>query len=282
MLGQVYKVQTDSYLVKCGESLIIVGARGIVKKKGEVLLVGDFVEVENGVITNVLPRKNRFIRPSVSNVDVVIIVVSPEPKPDYYLIDKLLINCAKESVDVVFAVNKCDVESDLFNSLKKEYSMLNVKLFSVSALSGHGINELKEYLSGKFSVLAGQSAAGKTSLINAMFNLDLKTGELSNIGRGKHTTTRSEIFEYQNIKVIDSPGFAVIDADVLFDELSDYYPEYFSVSNQCKFRGCKHINEPDCKVKQLVDDGVFSKERYNRYVEIYNDLVKRRKIYEKN
>ena len=115
-----------------------------------------------------------------------------------------------------------------------------------------------------------------------MFNLQLKTGEMSKILRGKHTTTRSEIFEQDNIRIIDSPGFAVIDAMVELDELSSCYPEYVEVENQCKFRGCSHVNEPQCKVKELVSLGVLSKNRYERYVEIYNEISKRRIVYEKN
>ena len=138
-------------------------------------------------------------------------------------------------------------------------------------------------LSDKLAVLAGQSAVGKTSIVNAMFGLDLKTGELSEkIVRGKHTTTRSEIFEVEDVKIIDSPGFAVIDADVDVKLLPECYNEYFNVSSMCKFRGCTHISEPECKVKELVQSGKLSKQRYERYVEIYNELSTRRTIYEKN
>ncbi len=259
LTGQVYKVQSDTYLVKCENDTFVCNSRGVVKKRGDSIVVGDFVTVENKVIKGVLERKNRFIRPSVSNVDMVVLLISPEPKPDYYLIDKVIVNAIKEGVSIIFAVNKADNEYDLYNEICLEYKDLDIEILKISAKTGQGVQQLKEKLKGKLAVLVGQSAVGKTSLVNAMFGLNLKTGELSDIGRGRHTTTRSEIFEIEGIKVVDSPGFAVIDAEVSAQEFPEYYEEYFNVSNECRFRGCRHIDEPDCKVKQLVDEGVFLK-----------------------
>ena len=283
MLGQVYKAHSDKYLVCCGKKLYKCGARGVLKIKGDGICVGDYVEFEKGVIINVLQRKNRFIRPSVTNVDVIVAVVSPLPKPDFYLIDKLLISAIKEDADFIIAVNKTDIDDTLYKSVLEEYGNLGYSIVEVSAKDGQGIDTLKNMLKGKLSVLAGQSAAGKTSIINSMFGLELKTGDLSEkIARGKHTTTRSEIFEFDDYKIVDSPGFAVIEAMVALNELPECYPEYFEVSSMCKFRGCAHVNEPDCKVKELVDEGKLSKNRYVRYVEIYNEISKRREIYEKD
>ncbi len=282
MKGQIYKALTDSYWVNCDGKLYKCGAKGLLKFKRNTLSVGDFVEFDKSVIINIDERKNSFIRPNVSNIDLVVGVISPEPKPDYYLIDKLIINANKENVDVLLVVNKTDIDNGVFDSVKKEYFNIVSGVLGVCAKTGEGLNVLKQKLSGKLSVLAGQSAVGKTSLINAIFNKNQKVGDLSDkISRGKHTTTRSEIFEQDDIKLIDSPGFAVIDANVLCEDIANYYFEYLEHSNECKFRGCKHISEPDCKIKRLVNDGVLSKERYDRYVEIYKDISKRRKIYEK-
>lgn len=282
LIGQVYKVQSDKYLVKCENQILTCNSRGKVKKRGDSIVVGDFVRLEDKVIVEVLERKNRFIRPNVSNVDQIVLLISPEPKPDFYLIDKVLVNAVKEGVKVTFAINKIDNSTDLYDEICLEYKDLNLEICKISAKTGQGVQELKERLKGKLSVLVGQSAVGKTSLVNAMFNLNLKTGELSDIGRGKHTTTRSEIYEIDGIKVVDSPGFAVIDADVSAEDFPEYYEEYFNVSSECRFRGCRHIDEPDCKVKQLVADGLLSRNRYQRYTEIYQNLLKRRKIYEKD
>lgn len=283
MTGQVYKVHTDSYSVKIEEKLNRCGARGILKRKGEGISVGDIVDIENDTIKSIHKRKNKFIRPNVANIDLIAAVISPEPKPDFYLIDKLYLNAVKEGVEFFIVVNKTDMNADLFSVIQQEYGSLGVEIVSVSAKDGVGFDLLKNKLNGKLTVLAGQSAAGKTSIVNKLFGLDLKTGEVSEkIARGKHTTTRSEIFEKDNIKIIDSPGFAVIDAVVDLIDLPKCYPEYFEVEHLCKFRGCSHISEPDCKVKELVNSGVLSKKRYERYIEIYEEISKRRIIYEKN
>ncbi len=282
-IGQVYRAHSNKYFVKIGDELIRCGARGLLKLNKDEILVGDFVDVENDTIVSVKERKSRFIRPNVSNVDNIIAVVSPQPKPDYYLLDKLYINAQKEGVDFYIVVNKSDIKSDVYQQIESEYSNLDVKFLSVCAKTGQGIDKLRQVLSRKLSVLAGQSAVGKSSIINAMFDMQLKVGDLSKkIERGKHTTTRSEIFEAGDIKIVDSPGFAVIDANVEAKEISLFYPEYLSVASECKFRGCSHINEPQCKVKELVESGALSKERYERYIEIYNELQNRRIIYEKN
>ena len=253
----------------------------VVRSLQEELCVGDYVTVSNGAIVGVNERKNKFVRPKVANVDLIVAVLSCEPKPDLLLVDKLCINAIKEGVQLVFVVNKADLDEKLFDYVKNEYGGLGFKVLNVSSKTGEGIGELRSILLNKLSVLAGQSAVGKTSLVNALFGLELPTGNLSDkILRGKHTTTRSEIFEYESVRLIDSPGFAVIDAMVEINELPNCYPEYVKYSNLCKFRGCTHISEPDCEVKKMVEQGVLSKERYERYKDIYLDLSKRRKNYE--
>ncbi|MBQ8427269.1 MAG: ribosome small subunit-dependent GTPase A [Clostridia bacterium] len=262
-IGQVYKASSNKYVVRCNDEAFKCTARGVLKIKGDGICVGDIVKISENSIEEVLPRKNRFVRPSVSNIDLIVIVIAPEPKPDLILIDKLVLNAIKEDTPVIFAVNKSDISSKLIDQLKSEYSSLDLTFIQTNTLTGEGVEELKELLKGKLSVLAGQSAVGKTSLVNALFGLSLETGELSEkILRGKHTTTRSEIFENNQIKLIDTPGFAVIDAQVELDELHACYTDYLSVSNECRFRGCSHINEPDCAVKSRVKDGIFSKDRY--------------------
>lgn len=283
MQGQIYKLHSNFYTIKCGDTLYSCGARGVLKIKSDGLCVGDYVEFDGKAIKKVMERKNRFIRPNVANIDAVVIVTSPAPAPDFYLIDKLILNSVKEDVEIIIVVNKTDVDETIVDKIKCEYQALNVKILPISVYENKGVEEIKSLLKDKLSVLAGQSAVGKTSLINLLFNLNNKTGELSDkIVRGKHTTTRSEIFEKDGIKLIDSPGFAVIDADVSIDELPECYPEYLEVSHLCKFRGCTHVNEPQCKVKELVEKGILSKDRYERYVEIYEQVSKRRVIYEKD
>lgn len=284
MKGQVVKVCSDAYFVLSENEKISqkCSARGLLKHKKAELFVGDFVEYENGVIKSVYERKNTFVRPSVVNIDIVAIVVSFEPEPDYLLIDKLILNAEKSGVDKILVVNKTDADGELFSSIKKEYASAVSAVFAVSAKNGSGISELLKYLDGKLTVLAGQSAVGKTSLINEIFGARFKTGELSEkSARGRHTTTFSAIHIADNLKIIDSPGFAVINAFIEKDELKDYYPEFIGFADKCRFRGCLHLSEPNCAVKNAVDDGIISEKRYSRYVEIYNEISTKGKNYGK-
>jgi ribosome biogenesis GTPase len=133
-------------------------------------------------------------------------------------------------------------------------------------------------LARKLVLFAGQSAVGKTSLVNSIFGLNLRTGVLSEkTSRGKHTTTYSEIHTVFGTGIIDTPGFAVIDAEVKSNDLADFYPEYFERLKDCKFRGCNHAEEPDCAVKRDVENGILSKERYLRYLQIRNELIEKEK-----
>ena len=173
MKGQIYKALTDSYWVNSENKLYKCGAKGLLKYKRNTLSVGDYVEIDKGVITKVEGRKNSFIRPNVANIDLVVGVISPEPKPDYYLIDKLLINALKENVDILIVVNKNDLDNSVFESVKKEYVNIVGDILAVSTRTGEGLDVLKQKLTGKLSVLAGQSAVGKTSIVNTMFKKNL-------------------------------------------------------------------------------------------------------------
>lgn len=283
MTGQVCKAHSSNFFVKSGDEVYKLCARGILKRKGDNILIGDYVEFSQGVITKVLDRKNFFVRPSVANIDSVIVVISPEPKPDFLLIDKLLINAFNQNIDVFFAINKSDLDDGLYDSVVKEYRACDIKFLKISAKDRSGTDDLKSLLKGRLNLLAGQSAVGKTSLVNALFGLELKTGELSEkILRGRHTTTYSEIHEYDGVRIIDSPGFAVIEAEIAADGLPSLYPEFCAYSENCRFRSCTHINEPDCKVKEAVSSGLISESRYGRYLEIYSESTKRRNKNERN
>ncbi len=280
MIGRLIKVCSNGYTVRCEEKDYPCKAKGKLKISGEGLFVGDYVEVKDGIITKILPRKNKLIRPRVSNVDAIVVVIAVEPKPDYYLVDKVVLSGIKNDIETIILVNKMDKDASLFESVKREYEGV-AKVYSVSAKDKVNVEEIKKFLQNKTVVLAGQSAVGKTTLVNAIFSLDLRVGELSEkIQRGKHTTTYSQIFIKDNISVIDSPGFAQIEAFVDLEELPNLYQEYLDYAKGCRFRGCTHTGEPDCKVKKAVEEGKLSKERYDRYVEIYNQIKCRRKDYE--
>ena len=282
MKGLLKKVCSNGYFVRVDGVDYPCKARGKLKLLSSGLSVGDFVEVENGIITKVYERKNSLIRPRVSNIDGVVIVIAPEPKPDFYLVDKVLIASNKLGVETLIAVNKSDKKTNLIKEVLSQYKNV-CKVIEISAKEGSGIEDVKDFLRDKTVVFAGQSAVGKTSLLNTLFSLDLRVGELSEkIARGKHTTTYSEIFIKDGMTVIDTPGFAVIEAEVSEDEISSLYPEYEELAVNCRFRGCSHTGEPDCAVIEAVESGKLSKERHIRYCEFITEIKNRRKDYDKN
>ena len=277
-LGLVVRSHGSEYFVRCGEEIYRLTARGKMKGKTEIL-VGDRVEFESGAITAVLPRSSRFIRPSVANVELVAAVLSPEPKPDFLMLDKLLASANKEGVEVVFVVNKNDLGEAIFRQVKEEYKGAGAEIFSVSAETGENLAALKERLKGRLTAFAGQSAVGKSSLINAMFGADLRVGDLSAIGRGKHTTTFSCIYFYGDWKIVDTPGF-VLETDIGEKELMRFYPEFETHLNECRYRGCAHAGEAGCAIAALAESGEISPARYARYLEILRQIKERRKRYE--
>lgn len=279
MTGRVIKGVASDFLVESGGKEYKCAARGRLKLDGEIL-VGDFVEIEiikgGNVITKVLPRKNALIRPYVANIDVAIIVIAPLPKPDLILVDKIIINSLKNGIEPIIAVNKNDLSDAEFNNeIAADYK--NVTGVHVcSAATGEGIEELFKILSGKVACLAGQSAVGKSSILNAFLGFErFETGELSKkIARGRHTTRKTELIRAGDCWIIDTCGFSMLELEADFDpaELALYYDDYFELGKSCRFKGCTHTAEPDCAVREAAEKGDLSKNRYTRYIELYNYL----------
>ncbi|MBQ9710306.1 MAG: ribosome small subunit-dependent GTPase A [Clostridia bacterium] len=246
------------------------------KIKSLGIVTGDYVEFDEKALTVnkvVLPRKSCFIRPSVANVDAVNIVIASPPKPDYLMIDKLIISLMAQGVEVVLVVNKTDLGHDVYSDVKKNYGDIGCPIVSVSALTGEGVAEWKALLKGKLVAFAGQSAVGKSSLVNALFGLNLKTNDVSEkTQRGRHTTTVAQIYDMDDVRIVDTPGFSVIKPDISYRDLGLFYPEYFSRLQDCKYRGCTHSGEPGCAVKEAVDKGELCRDRYLRYKTIFDEL----------
>ncbi|MBE5756873.1 MAG: ribosome small subunit-dependent GTPase A [Clostridiales bacterium] len=283
MKGQVIRVHSDTFYVYDGENTISCRAKGNFKIKKDSLIVGDYVEFDENekVITKICERKNLFIRPSVANVDQIFILIAPLPKPDFLLIDKLLVNAFRKDVKISIIINKSDLGADeLYQETIEEYEESGIEIYKISSKDDKNLEFIKEKLKGNLTVLAGQSAVGKTSLVNALFGYSLKTGDLSEkINRGKHSTTYSNIYFVGDIKIIDTPGFAVIETEEFFkdEDIKDYYPEYVEASNFCKFRDCKHVNEPGCEVLRLIKEGKLSAVRHQRYLELLKENDERKK-----
>ncbi len=275
LIGQIIKVKKSFCEVKA-EQIINCSVRGNVKKLRPV--VGDMVEIDkDNAICSILPRNSYFIRPLCANVDCVNIVLASVPKPDFLVVDRLIAMAIHGGAKVILTVNKSDLSTEVADYVNENYNSVVDKIFIVSAVNKSGTEKLKEYLTGKLVVFAGQSAVGKTSLINGIFSENFKVGELSRkTQRGKNTTTASSIIEDSGIRVMDTPGFTSLYAlNIPLEELKNCYPEF--ANKNCYFNDCNHLSEPDCGVKKALEQGEISVDRYNRYKTIYNE-IKEQKI----
>lgn len=245
------------------------------------IVIGDNVDVveneyskDKYVITHVYPRKNIIPRPYVANIDKLFILIAIEPKPDFLLIDKLVIYCKINNIEPIIVINKYDLASDEFiESVKLEYSF--IKVFVISAKMGIGIEDVKNNLINNLSAVCGQSAVGKSSFINALLpHLQLETQGLSEkIARGKHTTRVNQIYIGDDFMIADTPGFSSLELDMDYKSLDEYYDEFEPYMHDCKYVDCSHIKEgKDCAVYLAVKDGKINEQRYIRYVELYKKL----------
>lgn len=286
MKAQVIKIMGKDIVSKLDDgSLVKCDCLGNVKKQGK-LLVGDYVEVAKNlgtsdryIISKIYPRINQMLRPPLANLNQLIIVLSVKPKPDFYLVDKLIIYCIKNNISVSLLVNKLDIMTNkqMLDIVDQYKTVVNSIMFA-SALTGDNIADLKEMLKGKISAFVGQSAVGKSSLLNAINpNLMLKTNVLSRkVERGKHTTRHCEIYTLENdIHIADTPGFSMLDIlDIAPQNLKDYYLDFTPFAEDCEYADCNHISNKgkNCEVINAVEKKKLNKNRYLRYVELYKKL----------
>lgn len=276
--GKVTKIVSNRYTVRGSDGKEYRAyARGKLRLQGDIY-VGDNVKLvfERGdaIIDVVKPRANQLVRPFVANVDSALIVVAKEPEPDMLLIDKIIINCHLEGIKPVLIYNKADLASDKeIDDLFAPY-IDYMDCVKVSAMEKIGLEELRPYIENKVVCFAGQSAVGKTSLLNAILDLNLKTDGLSaKIKRGKNTTRHVEIYEALGGDVMDTCGFSMLSiVSINPEELIYYYPDFIEYQDDCRFKSCTHREEPDCAVKKAVEEGKISKERYQRYLDIFGEI----------
>lgn len=282
MIGKIIKLTGGFYYVK-DDKVYETRARGLFRHKDEKPVVGDIVdfEVEKemlGYITNVHPRKNMLKRPPVANVDLALVIIpTKNPNPNIFLIDKVLAEYEKEDMTVKIVISKADLDKDYANKLKNIYEKAGYETYIYSAITGEGKESIKNLLEGKTTALSGVSAAGKSTLISNILNINLETGTVSSkLNRGKHTTRHVEIFPGENNTFIfDTPGFSSYEVDVEAEDLKYYFREFNKYS--CKFNDCHHVNEPGCGVKAALENGEVEDTRYESYIRLYEELKNRRK-----
>lgn len=287
-LGIIIKLIGGQYTVldKDTKARFILKPRGVFRHQEISPKVGDKVIYNDDQIIEVLERENDLVRPPIANIDQAIILnAATSPAFSFNLLDRFLVLIEKADVHPIIVVSKMDLISDDEARLLKEklaYYETMYPIYYVSVKKPASVEALKPLFKDKVSVFAGQTGSGKSSLLNALdIKLDLETGEISKaLGRGRHTTRHSELIELFGGLVADTPGFSKLDFyDIDKEELMVLYPDFFKLSEACKFRGCMHINEPGCAVKAALNQGKLLKERYDNYVLIYNEIANQKKKY---
>ncbi|EHO17970.1 ribosome small subunit-dependent GTPase A [Stomatobaculum longum] len=288
MRGKIIKGIAGFYLVDCGGEVLTCKARGLFRKRGEKPLVGDLAEVEaaqtsesEANIVTLLPRKNRLIRPAVSNVDQALVVMAVRtPDPQFYLLDQYLVTMELQEIPAAILFTKEDLDRGELADYRSRYETAGYPVFSVSAENGSGLEALRAYLAGKTTVLAGPSGVGKSTLTNLLCPAaNMETGELSRKNlRGKQTTRHTELFCLgENSYLLDTPGFTAVEVWGDTEAFKQAFPEIRALEGQCRFTGCNHGAEPDCAVKAAVARGEIAASRYESYRKMAEESAERRK-----
>ena len=289
--GKIIKGIAGFYYVHvAGNGIYECKAKGVFRKNKEKPLVGDDVEItvlneeeKIGNISNIRMRKNDLIRPAVANVDqALVIFAADQPKPNFNLLDRFLLMMEQKDIPTVICFNKVDlVTEEEKEALKAIYEKTGHMIFFISAAKKQGIEALRECLHGKTTTVAGPSGVGKSSFINLIqSDVKMETGSISEkIQRGKHTTRHSELITVDDTSyILDTPGFSSLAVfDLEKEDIKWYYPEFESLQDKCRFMGCNHIHEPDCAVKQAVEDGTVSSVRYDNYKLLFDECSNRKK-----
>lgn len=278
------------YVHVTGHGIYECKAKGVFRKNKEKPLVGDNVEIdvldENeklGNVVSILNRKNDLIRPAVANVDqALVIFAADQPKPNFNLLDRFLLMMEQKEIPTVICFNKVDLVTDEEKEqLRSVYTGTGHTIFFVSAAKKQGIEVVRDCLHGKTTTVAGPSGVGKSSLINLFQSeIMMETGSISEkIQRGKHTTRHSELIALNdNSYILDTPGFSSLAVfDLEKEDIKWYYPEFESLQDKCRFMGCNHIHEPDCAVKNAVEEGLISSVRYENYKLLFEECSNRKK-----
>ena len=291
MTGKIIKGIAGFYYVNDGENRVYqCRAKGIFRNRKIKPLVGDNVEFSildeeagDGNIDEILPRKNALVRPAAANVDQALVLFAlTQPSPNLNLLDRFLVMMAMEEIPVVICFNKADLgDGAMEEEYKKIYEGAGYEVHFISARTDLGMDQVRELLRGRTTVLAGPSGVGKSSLTNRIQpEASMETGGISRkIERGKHTTRHSELFFVEkDTYMMDTPGFSsMYTPEIEASELKEFFPEFAEFEDECRFLGCVHIGERVCGVKEAVKEGKISLSRYENYRLIYEELKQKRR-----
>ena len=291
MQGKIVKGISGFYYVHVAESGIYeCKAKGIFRNQKIKPLVGDNVEIavlneeeKIGNVEKILPRKNELIRPAVANIDQALVIFALEnPTPNLTLLDRFLVMMEQQNVPTAVCFNKRDLAGeDYTDHLRRIYEGCGYRVFIVSAEKEQGMQEVEAYLKGKTTAVAGPSGVGKSSITNRMQKeVRMETGEISKkLKKGKHTTRHSQMIPIDHgTYLCDTPGFSSLyTTNMEKEELKNYFPEFHPYEGKCRFLGCVHGKEPGCAVKEALEKGNISKERFENYTMFYEELKEQEK-----
>ena len=285
MQGLIIENISNLYKIKVANQIYEATARGKFKKEEIIPVVGDIVELEiidnenkKAVIEAIENRKVYVKRPKLANItQLVFIVSSKNPKPDLLLLDKQLAFSEFLGINSVIVLNKTDLDKEeQFKNIKNVYKKVGYKVIETNAKEQKGIDELKKFLKSNINAFSGNSGVGKSTLINGIFKKEItQEGEISKKNkRGKNTTTAIRLYEIdENTYISDTPGFSTFDiSEIEIKNLCDYFKEFKEYIDNCEFIGCTHINEENCGIKKAIKEGKITKERYERFCKIYQEL----------
>lgn len=281
MKGTIIKGLGGLYTVSDGKTTVEVKAKGTFRREKAVPTVGDFVEVSDGMIVEIFPRKNLLIRPSVANIDKLFVVSSlKDPAPDFVYIDKMTVIAARFGITPVLVFTKNDLATG--DEVSEIYAKTPYKVIFTSTDREECAEALLDEIKGSVSAFAGFSGVGKSSLLNmaakiAGAEVKSSVGDVSKkLRRGKHTTRHVEFFSVNGGFIADTPGFGNLELSFFGiknrNELADFFPEFSEFTENCRFTDCNHIKTKDCAVIKALEEGRISRSRYESYRTLYENM----------
>jgi ribosome biogenesis GTPase len=283
--GRVTAVHSSYCLVWVGGETVRCSLRGRLRHGSVQVIPGDLVRIsrkkDQGLVEEVLPRKNSLIRPPVANIDRVVVVTAvTHPPIDLVYVDRILVHLESQDIDAVVCFNKVDIEDpDEVRRLSAVYEKAGYEVARTSAVTAEGLSDLVQRMQGRNVVFAGASGVGKSKILSSVTERDISTGRLSKIRRGRHTTKGVTLYPVEGgAFVADTPGFSRLDiVDCEPFSLGYYYREMIELAPLCHFPRCLHKTEELCAVREALAEGAIAPERYETYLSLLDECIEREK-----